>query len=121
MPRSGRRWKPSQPWALAAPTKSIGASRPWGTSELSYTHFGTDLGLYLGAHVGNLDDLNRAMTTPFTSDSFGYKIAAPNQRVSHDEIVWHSNVGLTKTSRLGDGSPAADPLAEHVLGCSEDR
>ena len=46
---------------------AIGISREWGASEINYSHFGTRIGLYSGAHVGNLDDLNRAMQTPFTT------------------------------------------------------
>jgi iron complex outermembrane recepter protein len=63
---------------------ALGVVRAWGTSELLYSRFATELGVYRGAHVGNLDDLMRAMENPRTSDSFSYEIGRPNQKVSHD-------------------------------------
>ena len=79
---------------------AVGLTRSWGTSEVNYNHFGTDLGLYVGAHVGNLDDLNRAMQTPFTSSTFGYTVARPDQKVTHDFIAWHTVVDLPRVSSL---------------------
>ncbi len=79
---------------------ALGLSRSWGRSELDYSHFGTTLGLYVGAHVGNLDDLNRAMQTPFTSSEFAYDLARPDQKVSHDFIAWHTDVDLPKSAQL---------------------
>jgi iron complex outermembrane receptor protein len=79
---------------------AVGLTRPWGSSLLSYSHFGTDLGLYVGAHVGNLDDLNRAMQFPLTTSSFGSEIARPDQKVTHDLIAWHTEVGAPTAGRL---------------------
>ena len=79
---------------------AIGLTRAWGKSELNYNHFGTNLGLYTGAHVGNLDDLNRAMAAPLTADSFSAIIARPNQKVSHDFIAWNSKINLPNVSSL---------------------
>jgi iron complex outermembrane receptor protein len=79
---------------------SAGVRRSWGRSELGYSHFGTQLGLYLGAHVGNLDDLNRAMQDPLTSSSFTYALATPDQRVTHDVISWHTTLELPSASSL---------------------
>jgi len=79
---------------------ATGVTRRWGTSQLSFSHFGTNLGLYLGAHVGNLDDLNRAMQDPLTSSSFAYDIGRPNQEVRHDLVAWHTEVNLPRSARL---------------------
>jgi len=79
---------------------AVGLSRGWGKSEIDYSHFGTTLGLYVGAHVGNLDDLTRAMQTPFTTSTFAYDLARPDQKVSHDLVAWHTDVDLPSSARL---------------------
>ncbi|MBC8089752.1 MAG: TonB-dependent receptor, partial [Phycisphaerae bacterium] len=79
---------------------ATGITRSWGTSTLTLSHFGTDLGLYIGAHVGNLDDLERAMRNAFTTDSFSYRINAPKQSVTHDVVAWNANLRLSSTSHL---------------------
>jgi iron complex outermembrane receptor protein len=79
---------------------ALGIVRPWGSSEINASHFGTRLGLYVGAHVGNLDDLNRAMQTPYTTSSFAYTIGHPDQSVSHDFVAWRTNLALPKDSKL---------------------
>ena len=79
---------------------ALGLTRRWGTSQLAFSHFSTNLGLYLGAHVGNLDDLNRAMQDPLTTSSFDSDIGRPNQEVKHDLFAWHTDVNLQKSARL---------------------
>jgi iron complex outermembrane receptor protein len=79
---------------------AVGIARPWGHSELSYSHFGSELGLYVGAHVGNIVDLERAMQNPYTTTSFAYALGRPNQEVRHDFIAWHTEIDLPKTARL---------------------
>lgn len=61
----------------------LGVARPWGTSELRLSRFSTELGLFTGAHVGNFDDLQRAMAQEPTGTSFSYDIASPRQEVVH--------------------------------------
>ncbi len=79
---------------------AVGFTRPWGRSELDYSHFGTRLGMYAGAHVGNLDDLERAMQQPYTSPEFSYDIAHPDQKVSHNLLAWHTSIGLPRSAEL---------------------
>jgi iron complex outermembrane receptor protein len=79
---------------------AVGIHRPGLTSEVGYSHFGTNLGMYSGAHVGNLDDLNRAMQNPITSDSFGYSIRRPDQVVKHDLISWRNKLAIGAGGRL---------------------
>ncbi|NUN68620.1 MAG: TonB-dependent receptor [Bacteroidetes bacterium] len=54
--------------------------------EAYYSHFGTTLGIYSGSHLGNLDDLNRALAAggPLTEYSFTYDIQPPKQEITHD-------------------------------------
>jgi iron complex outermembrane receptor protein len=63
-----------------------------------YSHFGTSLGVYLGSHFGNQDDLMRAITAgrPLTEYDFSYTIAGPKQVIAHD--LWTVNA----TYRLSD-------------------
>jgi iron complex outermembrane receptor protein len=79
---------------------AAGVQRSWGRSELDYSHFGTRLGLYLGAHVGNLDDLNRAMQDPLTSPVFAYALGTPDQRVTHDVVSWRTVLELPRASSI---------------------
>lgn len=57
-----------------------------------YSHFGTELGIYRGSHLGNLDDLYRAINTgkPPVTYPFSYDIAAPKQKITHD--LWSVNL-----------------------------
>jgi iron complex outermembrane recepter protein len=62
---------------------AMGVRRGWGRAELSLTRFATELGVLRQAHVGNADDLQRAMTTAPRDSAFSYDIDRPNQRVAH--------------------------------------
>jgi iron complex outermembrane receptor protein len=54
--------------------------------ELYYSHFNTDLGIFEGAHIGSLQDLEAAIKNgrPFDDGEFTYKIGVPRQAVAHD-------------------------------------
>jgi iron complex outermembrane receptor protein len=62
---------------------AVGVTRAFGTSELTFSRFSTELGVLRQAHVGNADDLARAMTTAPLDSAFSYTIGRPNQRVAH--------------------------------------
>jgi iron complex outermembrane receptor protein len=62
---------------------ALGVTRGWGRSELTVSRFGTELGVLRQAHVGNADDLARAMSGVPPDSSFSYAIGRPNQRVNH--------------------------------------
>jgi len=49
------------------------------------SHFGTELGIFQGAHVGTKEDIfaRIAHGRPFDTYDFSYDIAAPKQKVSH--------------------------------------
>ncbi|HMP93986.1 MAG TPA: TonB-dependent receptor, partial [Phnomibacter sp.] len=61
----------------------------WGT-ELFYSRFNTRLGLYPGAHVETVDDLNAAFPSksplPSFRSGFSYAIERPRQQVSHQTL-----------------------------------
>jgi len=78
----------------------VGMTRSWGQSDITFSHFGTNLGLYVGAHVGNLDDLERAMQNAYTTDSFSYGLGTPKQIVTHDLLAWHTHLLLPNAARV---------------------
>jgi len=67
----------------------------WGT-EVFYSQFNTDLGIFSGAHIGNLTDLNKAFQAdrPLEEGSFTYVIGKPKQHIEHElfKVVSHWNV-----------------------------
>ena len=65
---------------------AVGMSRPWGTAEVTASRFGTELGILRQAHVGNADDLARAMMSPPDDSAFTYGIGRPSQRVNHTTL-----------------------------------
>ncbi len=54
--------------------------------DVYYSHFNTDLGIFEGAHIGSLQDLEAAIKNgrPFDDGEFTYKIDVPRQAVTHD-------------------------------------
>ncbi len=60
-------------------------SPKWKT-DLYYSLFTTEIGILRGSHIGNLTDLEDALTRSeplFTQDEFSYRIEAPKQEVMH--------------------------------------
>lgn len=70
----------------------LGSVRPWGDFDLSYDRFETNIGLFKGAHVGNFDDLLRAMERGPVPTDFGYTIENPRQSVVHHSVRAGSHV-----------------------------
>lgn len=59
---------------------------PKWKADLYYSLFTTEIGILRGSHIGNLTDLEDALTRTeplFTEDRFSYKIQAPKQKVMH--------------------------------------
>jgi iron complex outermembrane receptor protein len=79
---------------------TLGMTRPWGTSDLRLSRFGTELGVLRQAHVGNADDLQRAMTAPPRDSAFAYAIGRPNQRVEHTTMRLRSQFVLAPDQTL---------------------
>ncbi|MDW8287951.1 MAG: carboxypeptidase-like regulatory domain-containing protein, partial [Flammeovirgaceae bacterium] len=53
--------------------------------EAFYSQFNTDIGIFRGAHIGNLQDLMNAIASnrPLYQDGFTYRIGRPKQEVQH--------------------------------------
>jgi iron complex outermembrane receptor protein len=79
---------------------ALGIRRSWGSSELSYSHYSTDIAMYLGAGVATQADFQRAIQFPATSEDFTYTIGRPRQSVSHDLVSWRTDVILPAKARL---------------------
>lgn len=62
--------------------------KKWGV-ELFYSQFNTEIGIFKGAHIGNLTDLQNAIERGKPVDSnakFSYIIDRPSQKVAHELI-----------------------------------
>lgn len=79
---------------------AIGVHRTWGSSEILFSIFTQDIGVYSGSHVGNVDDLERAIANPRTTQDFSYEIKRPNQRVQYYMGIWRTAVKLPKDAAL---------------------
>lgn len=71
---------------------ALGVRRGWGESELLFSRFDTELGVYTGAHVGNFDDLERAMSRPPADTDFSYDVGRPKQNVVHNLLAWRTRI-----------------------------
>lgn len=60
------------------------------------SRFSTTLGLFKGAHIGNVDDLLRAIERgrPSVEYAFTWDIAPPKQDIVHDILLWRGHVAL---------------------------
>ncbi|MCS7004669.1 MAG: TonB-dependent receptor [Cytophagales bacterium] len=67
--------------------------------EVFYSQFNTTLGIFSGAHIGNIEDLKYAISLqrPQTFDVFDYRIRRPMQRVEHElfriKSWWKTSLG----------------------------
>ena len=67
-----------------------------------YSRFDTELGLFKGAHIGNYDDLVRAIERgePSVEYDFSYGIDPPKQNVTHDLFALRSHYVLAGGDRV---------------------
>ena len=79
---------------------AVGVVRPWGSLQIDYSRFATDIGLYSGAHVGNFDDLLRAMERGPAETEFSYAIDNPRQEVTHHMLRVEGHRHLEGTGTL---------------------
>jgi len=66
------------------------------THDLHFSHFGTNLGIFRGAHIGNVSDLKRAIALgrPTVDFQSSRNIDNPKQEISHDLLRYK---GVFKT------------------------
>ncbi len=76
----------------------------WGI-ETYYSQFNTTIGIFSGAHIGNLTDLQAAFGAQKPQDSlaiFTYDIARPNQNIAHElaKAKFHIHITPRWTAQL---------------------
>lgn len=81
---------------------ALGLSRDWMDTEAYFSHFGTWIGIFKGAHIGNTTDLKRLIERgdPSIVGSFTYEIDNPRQRVDHDLLSLRSRFRLRGAGNL---------------------
>ena len=67
---------------------SLAYNKKWFESNLFYSQFNTTLGIFSGAHIGSLADLQTAInrTRPAVTSHFSYDIQRPFQHVEHELV-----------------------------------
>lgn len=70
--------------------------------DINYSHFGTELGLYRGAHISNLTALENAIERgqPLTLTKFTYTVNPPKQLVDHNLLSVFGHYDLPATGRF---------------------
>ncbi|HYK56679.1 MAG TPA: TonB-dependent receptor plug domain-containing protein, partial [Flavisolibacter sp.] len=71
-------------------------------SELYFSRFNTEIGIFSGAHIGNMDDLLAHIDygRPFETGYFDYKIGAPRQEINHSLLKLKSHFHLKNNGHL---------------------
>lgn len=72
-------------------------------SKLYFSSFNTEIGVLRGSHIGNLTDLESALSRDvpfFTKPYFSYDIQAPFQRVGHHLLKLHSRYYINSNQYL---------------------
>jgi iron complex outermembrane receptor protein len=69
-------------WGMSMAT---GVQRHWGGAQVYYSYFTRELGILRASHIGNLTDLQNAISSgePWYQAPFTYEIEAPSQDVQH--------------------------------------
>lgn len=80
----------------------LGYSGERGSAELYFSHFGTELGIFTGAHIGNLTDLLRAIERgrPAVDSEFSYNVLPPKQDIVHNLLSVKSAYALPALGRI---------------------
>jgi len=76
--------------------------KKWGT-EVYYSQFNTKVGVFSGAHIHNLTDLQNALklNKPYDSTAqFTYEIGRPYQQIAHELIKSKTHLHLSEKWRL---------------------
>lgn len=73
----------------------------WST-DVYYSQFNTQVGIFAGSHLGSLTDLENALAsdTPLVSSGFSYSIAPPRQNVAHELLRVNSYLDLKNDHHL---------------------
>jgi len=70
--------------------------------DIYFSHFGTELGIFRGAHIGNVSDLERAIRLgrPTVDFEFGRSIENPRQEIDHNLFRYEGNYRIEEVGRL---------------------
>jgi iron complex outermembrane receptor protein len=82
---------------------TIGLRKEKYNTELFVSSFNTDLGIFIGSHVGNLSDLQNAINAskPIQNiDAFTYAIGRPKQNVQHYTVKSKSQFYLSNNNKV---------------------
>jgi len=81
---------------------SLGYRTSFAEFNAYYSHFETELGIFRGAHIGSIADLQARIANgkPFVSDPFSYTIAAPRQEIKHDLLKLKVHKDLSNGGEL---------------------
>ncbi|MDI9355563.1 MAG: TonB-dependent receptor [Chitinophagaceae bacterium] len=73
---------------------ALGIDKKKWKSDVFYSRFQTTLGILASAHIGNLTDLQKALSSsePFIIKDFSYTIDNPKQYVSHNVFKWNVEI-----------------------------
>lgn len=68
---------------------TVGYKKPHFGTELFFSYFDTQLGIFTGSHIGNLTDLQNAINSPRPNENYtpaepSYEINRPNQDLAHN-------------------------------------
>ncbi|PHN02644.1 TonB-dependent receptor [Flavilitoribacter nigricans] len=79
---------------------ALGTKKETWSAELYYSSFFSKLGIFSGAHIGNLTDLQNAIEReePLQTGDFTYELGRPLQRIAHE--LFKAKFGL-KTGNIG--------------------
>lgn len=76
---------------------TIGYRKDKFESTVHYSQFNSNIGVFSGAHIGNLTDLQVAIDSeeprPEDKGDFSYEIDRPYQHVEHETIQWKNVLG----------------------------
>ena len=77
------------------------------TFDAYYSRFNTSLGIFTGAHIGTIDDIQARVDAgrPLETYPFSYKIKAPRQHTTHDlgKLEWHRDYAGGGSSEIQYG------------------
>ena len=82
---------------------AVGLRKEKYNTELFVSSFNTDLGIFIGSHVGNLSDLQNAINASKPTqniDAFSYAIGRPKQNVKHYTVKSKSQFYLPNNNKI---------------------
>ncbi len=71
-------------------------------SEFFYSQFNSWIGIFRGAHIGNVTDLLKAIEAkqPLIKSGFTYDLERPAQHIEHELLKWKSSFKIASGSKL---------------------